>query len=148
MKSSVKRVIDKYDGDKGALISVLQEVQQEEGYLSSDTIREVALGLGIPLGKVFGVATFYSQFRLSPIGKNIIRVCMGTACHVGGGKRILETIENELKIKDGETTPDGRFTLESVACIGACGLAPVMMVNDETYGRLTPDTIHDILSRY
>jgi len=148
MGNVVDKVLKNYDYDHSALLSILQNIQQKEGYLSPEIIKEVAEKINLPLSKVYGVATFYSQFRLKPRGKNIIRVCLGTACHVRGGKRILETIENELGIKDGETTPDGRFTLESVACIGACGLAPVMMINNDTYGRLTPDKISGVLSRY
>jgi len=148
MKNVVDEVLKDYDYDHSALLSILQNIQQKEGYLSPEIIKEVAKKINLPLSKVYGVATFYSQFRLKPRGKNIIRVCLGTACHVRGGKRILETIENELGIKDGETTSDGRFTLESVACIGACGLAPVMMINNDTYGRLTPDKISGVLSRY
>lgn len=148
MKTPIDEVLEEYDFDKSSLIAILQNIQEKKGYLSSDTIQETAEKIGLPIGKVYGVVTFYSQFRLAPVGKNMVRVCLGTACHVQGGKRILETIENELEIKDGETTEDGKFTVESVSCIGACGLAPVMTINDDTYGRLTPDKLSDILSHY
>ena len=104
--------------------------------------------MNIPVSQIYGVVTFYSQFHLKPRGKNIIRVCLGTACHVRGGKAILTAIEDTLKIKAGGTTPDLLFTLETVACIGACGLAPVLMINDDTHGRLTPEGTPEILSKY
>lgn len=141
-------VLAKYKGGKGALIPVLQEAQDIYGYLPADVLRQISLELKIPLSQVFGVVTFYAQFHLKPRGRNIIRVCLGTACHVRGGAKILETIQKEIGVADGETTEDLRFTLESIACIGACGLAPVIMVNDDTHGRLTPDKIGAILAQY
>ena len=141
-------ILQKYQGLKGSLIPVLQEVQNAYGYLPKDVMENMAGKMDIPISQIYGVATFYSQFHLKPRGKNIIRVCQGTACHVRGAKAILQELEDELKIKAGGTTPDLLFTLETVACIGACGLAPVLMINDNTYGRLTPESILGILAKY
>lgn len=141
-------ILKKYQGVKGSLIPVLQEVQNSYGYLPKDVMENMAQKMDIPISQIYGVATFYSQFHLKPRGKNIIRVCQGTACHVRGAKAILQELEDELKIQPGNTTPDLLFTLETVACIGACGLAPVMMINDNTYGRLTPESILGILAKY
>lgn len=141
-------ILAKYAGVKGSLIPVLQETQHAYGYLSKSVIHKIAAGLDIPVSQIYGVVTFYSQFHLNPRGENIIRVCQGTACHVRGAKQILQAVEDMLKIKPGETTPDLKFTLETVACIGACGLAPVMMVNDDTHGRLTPQSVQEVLARY
>jgi len=141
-------VFAKYSGQKGALIPVLQEAQSIYGYLPAEVLEQISKNLKIPFSKVYGVVTFYAQFHLKPRGRNIIRVCLGTACHVRGGAKIFERIKSELSLEDGETTPDLRYTLESVACIGACGLAPVIMVNDDTHGRLTPDMISEILAQY
>lgn len=141
-------VLEKYRDVRGALIPVLQETQQVYGYLSKEVLEHLALKMDIPISHIYGVVTFYSQFHLNPRGKNIIRVCQGTACHVRGAKAILKTLEDELNISAGGTTEDLRFTLETVACIGACGLAPVLMINDDTHGRLTPDGIPGILARY
>lgn len=144
----LKPVFEKYAGKKGSLIPILQETQDKYGYLPKDAIKAIAEATGNPVSQVYGVVTFYSQFHLNPRGRNIIRVCQGTACHVRGGKKILEAIEDILEIKPGTTTGDLRYTLETVACIGACGLAPVMMINDDTHGRLTEDILPDILAKY
>ncbi|MHB8124739.1 MAG: NADH-quinone oxidoreductase subunit NuoE [Desulfitobacteriaceae bacterium] len=144
----LEEIITRHKQEKGALIPVLQEAQGVYGYLPADVLRYVSKALRIPLAKVYGVVTFYSQFRLTPMGRNVVSVCLGTACHVRGGAKVLETIEKELKVKDGCTTEDGRYTLEIVACMGACGLAPVISVNNQVYGRLTPEMITGILSKY
>ena len=144
----VDEILKKYQGAKGALIPVLQEAQNAYGYLPKDVLQNIAEKMDIPISRIYGVATFYAQFHLKPRGKNIIRVCQGTACHVRGGKAILKEIEDKLNIQAGGTTPDLLFTLETVACIGACGLAPVLMVNDDTFGRLTPERIPEILAKY
>ena len=133
---------------KGALIPVLQQAQDVYGYLPQEVLETIASELRIPVAEVFGVVTFYAQFHLNPRGKNIVRVCQGTACHVRGGAGILDAVSHHLDNKPGETTKDLNFTLETVACLGACGLAPVMMVNDNTHGRLTPDDIPGILDSY
>ncbi len=147
-KVQVDAILAKYDGKKGSLIPILQEVQSLYNYLPKDVLEYVAEQTKIPVSEIYGVVTFYSLFHLNPRGRNIIRVCQGTACHVRGGKMILQSLEKELGIKAGHTTDDLRFTLETVACIGACGLAPVMQINDDTHGRLTPDKLPAILQRY
>lgn len=147
-KVQIDGVLAKYQGKKGSLIPVLQEVQALYNYLPKDALEYIAQNTGTPIAQIYGVVTFYSQFHLNPRGRNIIRVCQGTACHVRGGKMILQAIEKELGIKAGHTTEDLRFTLETVACIGACGLAPVMQVNEDTHGRLTTDKLAAILLKY
>lgn len=146
--AQLDELLARYQGMKGALIPVLQEAQNTYGYLSRPVIERIAEKMEIPVSQIYGVVTFYSQFHLNPRGKNIIRVCQGTACHVRGAKAILKAIEDNLKVEAGGTTPDLKFTLETVACIGACGLAPVLMVNDDTHGRLTPEVIPEILAKY
>lgn len=142
------QLLAEYRTQKGALIPVLQKAQDIYGYLPENALRKIAQELKIPLSKIYGVVTFYAQFHLKPRGKYVIRVCQGTACHVRGGSTVFKEIQGLLQIKDGETTPDLKFTLESVACLGACGLAPVMMVNDDTHGRLTKDAVAKVLARY
>ena len=146
--AQLDEVLAKYEGVKGALIPVLQEAQNAYGYLSKEVILYISAKLGIPASQIYGVVTFYSQFHLNPRGKYIVRVCQGTACHVRGAKAILKALEDILKISPGGTTSDLLFTLETVACIGACGLAPVMMVNDDTHGRLTPEAVTQIIAKY
>lgn len=141
-------ILARYKQEKGALIPVLQEAQGIYGYLPEHVIKHVSQGLRIPTAKVYGVVTFYAQFRLTPMGRNVISVCLGTACHVRGGAKVLEAIEKDTKIKDGQTSEDGRYTLEIVNCIGACGLAPVMSVNGNVHGRLNADQIPGILAEY
>jgi NADH-quinone oxidoreductase subunit E len=130
-------LILKYKGKKGNLIPLLQGAQELYGFISKNVFDKLSRETGIPLSDMFGVATFYAQFRLKPVGKNIIKVCHGTACHVQNAVEITESLEETLKVKDGETTEDRLFTLESVACLGCCSLAPVMMIGDQTYGKLT-----------
>ena len=127
---------------------ILQEAQGIYGYLPIQVQKTIAEGLGISLSEVYGVVTFYSQFSLTPKGKNRISICLGTACYVKGSDKILEEIEKQLGIKCGECTADGLFSIDSCRCVGACGLAPVMMVNDEVYGKLTPDKVKGILDQY
>ncbi len=130
-------LIRKYKGKKGNIIPLLQGAQELFGYIPRDAFEKLSYDTGIPLSDMFGVATFYAQFRLYPVGKNIIKVCHGTACHVQNAVEITEALEEMLKVKDGQTTEDRFFTLESVACLGCCSLAPVMMIGDQTYGKLT-----------
>ena len=144
----VGQIINRHQEDDGALMPVLQEVQEILGYLPEEALVKVTEGLGLPLSRVWGVATFYGQFYLSPRGKNIIKVCQGTACHVRGSQRILDKIESALEIQSGQTTPDLKFTLETVRCLGTCFLAPVMMVNRDYFGKLTPDRIEGILDQF
>lgn len=147
-QQALQKLIDQYRGFDGALIPVLQEAQNIYGYLPKDVMEIIAKELNIPFSRVYGVATFYAQFHLNQRGRNIIRVCLGTACHVRGGSVLYEAIKEKLGIDGGQTTEDLRFTLETVACIGACGLSPCMMVNDDTHGRLKPEDIDAILERY
>ena len=130
-------LIQKYKGKKGNMIPLLQGTQNLYGYLPKQAFELIASETGLNLNEMYGVATFYAQFRLKPVGKNIIKVCHGTACHVQNATSITEAIEEALGVKDGETTADGLFTLESVACLGCCSLAPVMMIGDESFGKLT-----------
>ena len=130
-------LIEKNKGKKGNLIPLLQGAQDLFGFIPRPVFEKISAECGIPLSEMFGVATFYAQFRLKPVGKHIIKVCHGTACHVQNAKEITEAIEEMLKVKDGETTEDRFYTLESVACLGCCSLAPVMMIGDQTYGKLT-----------
>ncbi|ALO14043.1 NADP-reducing hydrogenase subunit HndA [Salinivirga cyanobacteriivorans] len=129
-------LIDKYKNKKGNMIPLLQGTQDIYGYLPRAAFEKIAHETGLQLNDMFGVATFYAQFRLKPVGKNIVKVCHGTACHVQNATKITESLEETLGVKDGETTDDMLFTLESVACLGCCSLAPVMMIGDETYGNL------------
>jgi NADH-quinone oxidoreductase subunit E len=147
-RRAVDEILSHYEGQPGALIPVLQQTQEAYGYLSRPAIAVIAKRLKMPAARVYGVATFYAQFHLKPRGKNIIRVCLGTACHVRGGEKIAAQLGETLGIVAGETTADGLFTLEKVACLGACGLAPAMVVNAATYGRLTPKAALDVIERY
>lgn len=135
----------RYDGTPGELIPLLQSAQDHFGYIPRSAIRHIAGVTGIPEPEVYGVITFYNQFRLRPMGRHVIRVCCGTACHVSGAKTILEAIQDELGVEVGDTTEDGIFTLLTVACLGCCSLAPVIMINDDTHGRLTPASVRKIL---
>lgn len=138
----------KKEDKKGSLIPLLQSAQETYGYIPESSIHYISEIIGIPAAEIYGVITFYAQFRLRPLGENIIKICQGTACHVNGAKNILNTIKNELGIDVDETTEDGKFSLVSVSCIGCCSLAPVMMINQETYGRLTQKKIAKILKEY
>ena len=145
--SLMDEVLDTYAETKGSLITILQKAQEIYGYLPMDVIRLISDRTGVKPAKIMGVATFYTQFRLQPVGKYLIMLCKGTACHVNGSDLIEKTVTETLGIKDGETTPDGLFTLKNVACLGCCSLSPVMMINDETYGRLTPQKTKEILAQ-
>ncbi|HZW38410.1 MAG TPA: NADH-quinone oxidoreductase subunit NuoE [Ignavibacteriaceae bacterium] len=134
--------------DKSTLIPLLQDVQAVYGYLPEEALQDIANYVGMPLSRVYGVATFYNQFRLLPLGENVIRVCRGTACHVKNSSNILFALESALKIKAGETTRDRKFTIEVVNCIGACSIAPVITVNDDYHGRITVKDIPSILKKY
>ena len=141
-------VIDKYRGTEGALMPVLQEAQEIYGYLPVEVQKIIALRMGISLEEVFGVATFYSQFVLNPKGDVSIAVCLGTACYVKGSGDLLDKITQVLGLPAGSTTPDGKYSLEATRCIGACGLAPVLTINNEVYGKLTVSDIEGILEKY
>ncbi len=146
--AKLQQVIAAHRNEKGALMPVLQEAQDIFGCVPMDVQEIIAEGLGTTLSEVYGVATFYSQFSLQPRGEYVIGVCLGTACYVKGSQKVLDRVSEELKVRVGKTTDDGKFTLQATRCLGACGLAPVMMINDEVYGRLTPDEIPGILDKY
>jgi len=146
--TKLDKILSKYKGQEGVLISALQEVQAEFGWIAREAIECIADALKVSLGQVYGVLTFYAQFYLTPRGRNTIRVCRGTACHVRGTNANLRAVERALGIEEGETTNDFRFSLETVACLGTCFLAPVMMVNRNYYGRLTPGRVETILEQY
>jgi NADH-quinone oxidoreductase subunit E len=137
-----------YVGQEGRLIPLLQQAQAEDGYLTRERLFRIREETGIPLTQIYGVATFYAQFRFKPVGKNLLRVCHGTACHVSGAKDLTDEIESQLNVANGETTADGLFTIETVACLGCCSLAPAIMVNQTTHGNLTPAGVKKVLKKY
>ncbi len=143
--SLIKDVVEKYKDIEGSLITILQGVQAVYNYVPVEAIEYISEQTGIKPSKIYGVLTFYTQFRMKPVGKYLIMLCQGTACHVNGSEAIEEAIVDELGIHEGETTEDGLFTLINVACLGCCSLSPVMMVNDETYGKLTSQSVRKIL---
>ncbi len=143
---AIDSILSDVGGQRGVLISVLQRTQEKVGYLPEDAMQMIADRLGLSLSQAYGVASFYKHFHFKPRGKKIVKVCMGTACHVRGGKAVLTEMENKLGIKEGETTPDRAVTLETVGCVGCCALAPVLTVNDQDlYGELTPKMVDDII---
>lgn len=147
-EKELKSFISEHKNDKGPLIMIMQEAQKIYGYLPPEVQEIISKGLNVPMEKVYEVATFYAQFNLVPRGKYHISVCLGTACYVKGSQKVLEAIEQNLKIQSGECTSDRKFSLDSCRCLGACGLAPVMKVNDEVFGKLTPDKVPQILSQF
>ncbi len=147
-EQQLKAVIEENKDDKSMLMHVMQEAQAIYGYLPYEVQVMIAEGMDIPIEKIYGVSTFYAQFALSPKGKYNISVCLGTACYVKGAQSILDKVEEELGIGAGECTADASFSIEECRCIGACGLAPVMTVNDDVYGRLVPEDIQGILAKY
>ena len=144
----VNALTQKYKNQKKALIAILQDIQAEYNYLPQEALRAVARSLGIPLIDVIGVATFYRAFSLKPRGRYVITICLGTACHVRGGPKILEEFERRLGLKSGDTTEDGRFTLETVACLGCCAIGPVVVVNEEYSGHVTIQKVNKIIAKY
>ncbi len=146
---NITDILNAHAGEgRDKLIPILQEVQEEEGFLSRESVEKIGRLLDLPASKIFGVATFYNQFRFEPMGKYHIQICRGTACHVKGSVKVLDSLVNELGIKPGNTTRDGLFSLEVVACIGACGLAPVIAVNGEFHARVDGEQIPRILDSY
>lgn len=149
MKNGITEILDtKGDAKRDSLIPILQEIQESDGFLSEKSVAEVGSRLGIPTSKIYGVATFYNQFRFEPKGKYHIQVCRGTACHVLGSATVLEQLEKTLKVKAGQTTRDGMFSIEVVACIGACGLAPVVCINGEFHAKVTKESLLHIIENY
>ena len=146
---ALKGVIEEeYNNDPENVIMILQAIQRSYNYLPRPSLEYLSEKISIPLSKIYGVATFYSTFSLEPRGRNIISICLGTACHVRGGERIRERIEDALNISDGETTEDKCFTLESVRCIGCCSLGPVVKINEDVHGRISSDQVNKVLSKY
>ena len=148
VREKVGQILDDYQHDKGMLVSILQDIQAEHNYLPREALEQVSRGLDIPLTQVYSVTTFFKSFNLEPRGRHIINVCLGTACHVRGGIRVLETIERELGIKSGGTTEDLRYTLETVNCVGACALGPIVIVDGEYSGEMKADKVKPLLERY
>ena len=146
--AELDRVIEENKNEPGATLAILQKAQDIYGYLPEEVQRHIALALDIPFSEVYGIATFYAQFQLNPKGEHPVSVCLGTACYVKGSADILAELEKQLGIEAGHTTPDGKFTLEATRCLGCCGLAPVFVVDDEVYGRLTPSDVKGILDKY
>jgi NADH-quinone oxidoreductase subunit E len=149
MNKQILNVIKKYEGKQGSAIPILQEVQEIEGYISNDTIRDISEHTGIPSAELYGIVTFYSMFRLEPQGRHIIRICKGTACHVSGADTLASMLRTLLELpEDKNTTEDACFTLMEVACLGCCSLAPVIMIDEDTYGKLSSDKLAKILDKY
>jgi NADH-quinone oxidoreductase subunit E/NADP-reducing hydrogenase subunit HndA len=146
--AKLHEIIDKHKGKPGGLIPVLEEAQVALEYLPMSVQKKIARELNLPLSRVYGVVTFYSFFTMTPRGKYTVRVCLGTACYVRGGKAIAETVQKDLGINEGETTPDRLFTLETIRCLGACGLGPVVVVNEDVHGRVKPSKVKEILGNY
>lgn len=147
-EAQLRAVIEEYKTVPGGTMPVLQAAQNIYGYLPEEVQVVVAEGLDIPLEEVYGISTFYSFFTFNPKGKYSVKVCLGTACYVKGSQKILERIEQKLDCKAGSITPDSKYSVESLRCVGACGLAPVMIVNDDVYGRMTPDMVDEVLAKY
>ena len=147
-EEKLKALMAQHRGEKGALMPVMQGAQEIYGYLPIEVQKMISEGMDIPLEEIYGVATFYAQFTLNPKGEHKISVCLGTACYVKGAAAVLNAVEQKLGIVPGAITPDGKFSLDSCRCVGACGLAPVMMINNDVYGRLTPDQVGPILDMY
>jgi NADH-quinone oxidoreductase subunit E len=148
-KERIDKIVERFKGVKGATIPLLQEIQEVEGYLPRETISYIAEATGLRVADLYGVATFYSMFRLKPQGRHLIRICKGTACHVSGTETIYHAIQSHLGLTELEdTTDDGKYTLMEVACLGCCSLAPVIMIDEDTHGKLTPDSVGAILDSY
>lgn len=145
--SGVDPIIDKYNTQQGSLISILQDIQEEYRYLPREALEHTARRLGIPRTQVFGVATFFKAFSLKPRGRQLVHVCTGTACHVRGSQNVLEEVERRLALKAGDTTPDGEYTLETVNCVGACAIGPVVVMNEEYHGQMSPLKVEKILEK-
>ena len=143
----LNEILTKYEKDKSNLIQILNQVQEKFGYISEESQKAISEYLNIPMAEVYGVITFYSRFTLKPKGKYNIAVCLGTACFVKGSERVLDKVKEILKIDVGQTTEDGLFSIEATRCVGACGLAPVFTVNDEVYGKATPEMVESVISR-
>jgi NADH-quinone oxidoreductase subunit E len=147
-KEKVRQVLKKYRHDKSLLVDILQDIQAESGYLPKEVLEETSKVLQVPLSRVYSVATFFKAFSLKPRGRHLINICMGTACHVRGAVKVLEKIEQELGINTGETTSDLKFTLETVNCVGACALGPMVIIGEDYHGEMTPEAVSSMLNSY
>jgi NADH-quinone oxidoreductase subunit E len=147
-KQKVKAVLDRYQHDRGMLVSILQDVQSKYSYLPKEALEQVSQGLDIPLTQVYSVATFFRAFSLKPRGRHLINVCLGTACHVRGAVRVLDEIKRELGVSEGETTQDLKYTLETVNCVGACALGPIVIVDGKYSGQMKTDKVKTLLESY
>ena len=147
LKKEVKKILEVYTQEKDNLISILNDIQVKYGYIPQIAQKEISEYLKIPMAEIYGVITFYSRFTLKPKGKYAISVCLGTACFVKGSEKIMERLKGRLKIKEGETTPDGKFSIDSTRCVGACGIAPVFTINGEVYGRATVKKLDEVLDK-
>lgn len=143
----IDAIVHKHNVQPGAVIPVLQEIQDSYGYVPPVVVERIAENMGIPASEIFGIVTFYTQFRLQPVGKNLVKVCHGTACHLSGAERIAEALAQATGAREGETSQDGLFTVERVACLGCCSLAPCIMLNGEIHGRLTPENVGKLVSQ-
>lgn len=141
----IKEIVQRHAGERGTAIPILQDIQDVFGFVSTEMIQRASEFSGIPAGELYSIVTFYAQFRMHPIGKNLVQVCHGTACHLAGSEKITEALQFEIGASAGNTSEDGLFTLEKVACIGCCSLAPVINIGEETYGRLTPEKIKKVV---
>lgn len=148
MDEKIKSIINKYDNDKSQIVSILQDVQDEFYYLPKDALKQVSEYMSIPMSQVYSIATFFRAFSLKPRGKHLINVCLGTACHIRGTVRLLEKIERSLDIKRGETTKDKKFTLETVNCMGACALGPVINIGGKYFGQMSTDKVDSVLEEF
>jgi NADH-quinone oxidoreductase subunit E len=148
LQEKVGQVLQKHQHDKSLLVDILQDIQAETGYLPREALEETSQGLKIPLSRVYSVATFFKAFSLKPRGRHVINVCLGTACHVRGAGKILEKMVQELGIQAGESTPDLRFTLETVNCVGACALGPMVIIGEDYHGEMTPEKVSSVLQNY
>jgi NADH-quinone oxidoreductase subunit E len=144
----VQSIVNKYGGKEADLIAMLQDIQKEKGYLPEEDLARVASYVKVPLSRLFSLATFYKAFSLVPRGRHCVNVCLGTACHVRGGAKLLDKLERDLEIKPGETTEDNRFSLEAVRCVGCCGLAPVVVIDDNFHGKLNQKSLERVLQKY
>ncbi|HUT68310.1 MAG TPA: NADH-quinone oxidoreductase subunit NuoE [Dehalococcoidales bacterium] len=147
-KAKAKQVLEKHQHDKSLLVDILQDIQAEIGYLPKEALEETSQGLGVPLSRVYSVATFFKAFSLTKRGRHLINVCMGTACHVRGAVKVMDKIERELMIKRGQTTKDLKFTLETVNCVGACALGPMVIIGEDYHGEMTPEGVVSVLKEY
>jgi NADH:ubiquinone oxidoreductase subunit E len=147
-KERIDRIVSKFPEAKGNLIAILHEIQNEFRYLPEEELRYLSKEIDVPMTQIYSIANFYNRFSLTPKGENEICVCLGTACHVKGGKQILDEVKHKLRINEGETTEDMKFSLEVVRCLGACSLAPCVLVNEETHRQVTPDQVTEIIEHY